>query len=107
MIQAVIGTMSAGDQRQLHVDREHQDERADEGHDGDEEIFRAVVGDFADLFEIFGHAGYEVAGLLIVVEAERELLQMIEALATHLGFDVDAEHVTPVVDDTISPVFTT
>ncbi len=43
-------------------------------------ILRAVVGDLADLLQILGHAADEVPGLLVVVEAEGELLQMVEAL---------------------------
>ena len=86
-------------QRQLGIDDEHQDERADEGHHRDEEVLRTVVGDLADLLQILRHPRDEVPGLLVVVEAERELLQVVEALAAHLGLDIDPEHVAPVVDD--------
>ena len=61
------------------------------------------MGDLADLFEILGHPADEVAGLLVVVEAERELLQVVEALAAHLGLDVDAEHMAPIGDDDHQP----
>ena len=66
----MTGTITRGDQRQLPVDREHQHEGADEGHDGDEQVLRAVMGDLADLLQILGHAGDEMAGLLVVEEAE-------------------------------------
>ena len=86
-----------GDQRQLPVDREHQDERANEGHDGDEEVFGPVVGYLADVFEVLGHMGDEVPGLVIVEEAEAELLQMVEHLPAHIGLDADAQHVAEII----------
>ena len=96
--QAGGGHDQGGEQRQLRVDREHERKGADEGHHRDEQVFRAVMGDFADFLQVLGHAGDEVAGLLVVVESEREFLQMIEGAAAHLGFNVDAEHVAPIGD---------
>jgi hypothetical protein len=89
----------AGDQRQGWVDPDHQREGAKEGHDRDEEVFRAMMGDLADLLQVLRHPRHQMPRLLIVVEAEGELLQMVEAAAAHLGLDVDAELVAPVVDD--------
>ena len=61
------------------------------------------MGDLANLLEIFGDAADEVPGLLVVVEAERQFLQMVEALPPHLRLDVDAEHMTPVGHDRHQP----
>ena len=85
-----------GQEGQRRVDVDHQREGADQGHHRDEEVLRAVMGDLADLLQILGDAGDEVTGLLVVEIAERELLQMIEGTATHLGLDIDAEHVPPI-----------
>jgi hypothetical protein len=92
-----------GDQRQRHVDGEHQGEGAEEGHHRDEQVLRPVVGDLADLLQVLRHAGDEVAGLLLVVEAEREGLEVVEGAAAHLRLDVDAEHVPPVGHDRHQP----
>src|SRR5690606_29768001 len=59
---------------------------------------RPMVGEFADVLEVLGYTADEVAGLLLVVVAERQLLQMVERLPPHVGLDVDAEHVAPVGD---------
>ena len=59
--------------------REHQHEGADERHHRDEDILRPVVRHLADFLEVVGDPRDEVAGLVVVEEAERELLEMVEA----------------------------
>ncbi len=86
------------DQRQRRVHREHQREGAQQRHHGDEQVLGPVMGDLADLLQVLGHPGDEVAGLLAVVEAEGELLQVVEGPFPQGGLDVDAEHVAPVGD---------
>jgi transposase InsO family protein len=88
-----------GEKCQLDVNGEHQGEGAEKGHHRDEKVLRPVVGDLADLFQVLGDARDEVAGLLLVVEAEREFLEVVEGAPAHLRFDVDAEHVAPVGHD--------
>ena len=90
-----------GDQRQFRIQSKHQYERADECHHRDERILRPVMGHLANLFQILRHAGDEMPRLRIVVESERELLQVIEDLATHLGLDGDSQHMPPVVDNVL------
>jgi hypothetical protein len=92
-----------GNQRQLPVGEEHQEERADKGHHGDEQVFRPVVGDFPDVLEILGHVGDQVSGLVVVEEAEAELLHVVEGLPAHVGFHRHAEHVTKIVHDRLEP----
>ena len=70
----------------MRVDGEHQHEGADERHDGDEEIFGAVMRDLPYFLEVLGDARDQVAGLVVVVEAERQLLQMVEAAAGAFRF---------------------
>ncbi len=79
----------------------HQAERTNQRHDSDEQIFRSVVGDFADLLEILGQSGNQMASFLIIEEAEGQLLQMVESLTAHLGLDIDAEHVSPIGHDNL------
>ncbi|MBB4166516.1 hypothetical protein FHX09_000331 [Rhizobium sp. BK538] len=79
-------------QRQLPVDREHQQQGAGKGHQCDEKVLGAVVSDFANLFEILRQPPDDMSGLLVVEIAERQLLQMIERRAAHVCLDIDAKH---------------
>jgi hypothetical protein len=63
--QVMSGTISAVISASWRVHREHQREGADEGHDGDEQVLRAVMGDLADLLQVLGDAGDQMAGLLL------------------------------------------
>ncbi len=92
-----------GDEGELRVHPEHQQEGADKGHHRDEHVLGTVMGDLADLFQILGDAGDQMAGLEIIVEPERQLLQVLERAGTHFGLDIDAEHVAPIGDDGHQP----
>ena len=46
----------------------HEHQSAQKRHHGNKQVLGAVMRDLADLFEIFGDATHEVAGLLIVKE---------------------------------------
>ena len=50
-----------------------------------------MMGDFAHFLEILGDAADQVAGLLFIVEAEGQLLEVVEgtALAVHLQVRAD------------------
>ena len=85
-----------GQQRQLHVDEEHQRERPGERHDRDEKVFRAMMRHFTNVLQVLGDVGDQVARLAVVEERERELLQVVERPPAHLGLDVDAEVVAPI-----------
>jgi hypothetical protein len=91
------------DEGQRPVHEEHQDEGAGQRHHRDEEVLGSVMRHLADLLEILGDARHEVAGLLPVVEAERQLLQVVEGLPAHLRLDLDAEHVAPVGHHHVEP----
>jgi hypothetical protein len=91
------------DQCQLDIDHQHECERAGEGHHRNEQILGAVMGDLADLLQVLGDAGDEVARLVVVVEAEGEFLQVVEGLAAHVGLDVDAQHVAPIDHHGVEP----
>ncbi len=81
------------------MDREHQNERPDKGHHGNERVLGSVMRDLADFFQILGYPCDQMPGLLVVEEAERQLLQMIEDPASHFGLDRDPEHMPPVVNN--------
>lgn len=53
----------------------------------------------ADLFQILGQPADQMPGLLVVIVAEGELLQMVEGGPAHIGLDIDAEHMSPIGDD--------
>ena len=78
------------------VGDEHQDEGADEGHHRQENILGSVMGHLAHILEVLGHMGDQMAGLIVVEEAEAELLQMIEHLPAHVGFDLNAQHMAEI-----------
>ena len=88
-----------GQHRQLPVDPRHQTKGADQRHDGNKDILGTMMGHLADHVQIAGDAGDEMAGLLVVKKAERQLLDMIKKLAPHVGLNVDTEHVTPIGDN--------
>ncbi len=58
-----------------------------------------MVGDFAHILEILGDVGDQMPGFLVVEIAEGKLVQMIESLAAHVGFDADAQRVAPISHD--------
>ena len=80
----------AGQKRKIWVQTKHQTERAQKRHHSDKGIFRPVMGDFADLLQILGDTGDQVPGFGVVVEAEREFLQMVKDAAAHFGFNGNA-----------------
>ena len=43
------------------ADRQHHDEGADDGDDGDEEVLRAVVREFGDFEQVGGNARHELS----------------------------------------------
>ena len=91
----------AHDQRQPPFDREHDDERAHDRDHRDEQILGAVVGKFGDLEQVGGQAAHELAGAVVVIEIEAQLLHVCEQDAADVRLDADAEGVTPVADDEI------
>ena len=74
-----------------------------EGHDDrntrDEKIFRAVVRQLAHLKEVGGDAGHNTTGLVIVIKAEGELLQVVEQVAAHLRLHTYADGVTVILHE--------
>lgn len=84
------------DQRQLRMKPEHQQEGADKGHQRDEGILGAVMGDLADLLQIAGDAGDQLAGPGAVIPAPRQARQVVEGAGAHRGLDIDAQLVAPV-----------
>src|SRR5690606_1471019 len=88
-----------GQRGELQVHQRHDEEGADEGHDGDEDIFGAVMGDLAHILEVLGHMGDQMSGLGVVEITEGELVEMVERLAAHVGLDADPQRVAPIVDD--------
>ena len=81
----------------------HEREGAEEGQQGDDQVLGAVMRDLADIDQVGGQAADQVPGFLIVEEAERELLQVVEGAAAQLGLDIDAEYVAPVDDHRRQP----
>ena len=75
-----------GQQSEVGVDRKHQCKRTEECHYRNEQIFRPVMSDFADILQILSHTRNQMPGLLFVVKRERQALQMIKCSAAHFRF---------------------
>ncbi len=75
-----------GDQGEVPVEPEHQAEHADDGEQIDEDVERGGGGEALDGLDVGGDGAEDRAGLVGVVVAEREALQvMISAHAQIVG----------------------
>ena len=89
----------AHDQRHAPLDRKHHRERAHDRHDRDKEILGAMVRQLRQLKEVGCQAAHELAGAVLVVEVEAQLLHVREEVAADVRLDADAEGVAPVAHD--------
>ena len=83
-------------QRQLPPHGEHHRQRAEDGDEGDEQVLRPVVGQLRQLEQVAGQAAHELAGAVLVVEVEAQLLHMVVQVAADVRLHPDAEGVSPV-----------
>ena len=83
-------------QRQLPAQGEHHRQRAHDGHQGDEQILRPVVGQLRQLKQVTGQAAHQLAGAVAVVEVEAQLLNVAVQIAADIRLHADAEGVAPV-----------
>ena len=67
----------------------------------DQQVLRAVVGQLADVEEVVGHPAHDLAGLVVVKEAEGQPLQVTEQVPAHLGLHLGAHHVALVLDEVV------
>ena len=91
------------DQRQPDVDGGQVDERRDDADGADDEVLRAVVGQLGDVHQVVGHAGHDLARLVVVIEGIGQLLQVVEHIPPHLRLDVHAHHVALILDEVVQP----
>ena len=80
-------------------DKEHRNKRAEHGQRWDQKILRSVVGKLGDFKQIRCSAGQQFACADLVVEAERQRLDVRKDIPAHIGLHAHAEQVTPVIDD--------
>ena len=83
-------------QRQLPAQGEHHRQRAHDGHQGDEQILRPVVGQLRQFKQVAGQAAHQLAGAVAVVEVEAQLLNVAVQIAADIRLHADAEGVAPV-----------
>ena len=88
-------------ERQPPLDCRHDNERADDGHGGDKQILRPVVGKLGDLKQVGRHPAHELAGAVAIEKFKAEILNMAEQGGADIGLHADAERVPPVGDDEI------
>ena len=91
----------ADDEREPPFDCEHDDERAGDRDDGDEQVLGAVVRQLSDLKEVGGQAAHQMAGAVAVVKVEAKRLHVAKERLADVGLDADAERMAPVGDDII------
>ena len=88
-------------QGQLPADGEHDAERAQNGHGGDEQVLRAMVGQLRDLKQVAGDPAHELAGAVLVVKGKGEILHMMEQVPPDIRLHAYAQQVPPVGDDEV------
>ena len=86
-------------QRQPPLDRKHDDKRADDGHAGDENILRAVMGQLRDLKQLAGQAAHQSAGPIAVIVAEIQFLHVAEQIPADVRLYQNTKSVPVVADD--------
>ena len=87
------------DQRQQRLDAHQVRERQNYHHRTDQKVFGAVVGQLAHLKKVAGNSRHQAPGLVVVVKAEGQLLQVVEQVGAHLRLHSDADHVAIVLHE--------
>ena len=87
--------------RQLPADREHYPKSPHQGDQGDEQVFRPVVGKLGNFEQVASDPAHELAGTVLIIKAEGELLHMGEQVPADVGLDAYPQHVAPVGDDEV------
>ena len=88
-------------QGQLPLDGKHDAEGPQNGHRGDEQVLRAVVGQLGNLKEVAGDPAHQLAGAILVVEGEGQVLHMGEQVPANVGLHPHPQQVAPVGDDEV------
>ena len=86
------------DQGQTPLNGEHDDQGPQDGDAGDEDVLRAVVGQLRDVEEVRRQAAHELAGAVLVVVVEAQLLHVAEEVVADIRLHQDAEGVAPITD---------
>lgn len=88
-----------GDKRQLHIDRQHNPEGSDERHDRNEKVLRSVVGKLPDVHKVIRDAAHNISGLRVIKETKGLPLHVQKQVSAQVCFNVDAQFMSPVIDD--------
>ena len=81
------------------LDRIHDNQGADNGKSGNEDVLRSVVRQLGDVKEVAGQAAHQLSGAVPVIKIISQLLHMPEQVTPDIGFDPYAEAVPPVCND--------
>ena len=95
------GDAGEDDEGEPDIDGAEIDEGDHDADDGDDDILRAMVGQLADIEEVVGHAGHDLAGLMGVIEAIGKGLQMGKHIRAHPGLHIDAHHMALILNEVI------
>lgn len=83
---------------QLPVDQEQEDKGTNDLDQGNEQVLRAVVGEFRDVKEVRDQLAHHLAGVVLIIVREGQLLIVVEEAGAHVPFHVGAHHVSLVAD---------
>ena len=83
------------------LDGEHDRHSADNGHKGNEQILRAVVGKLRHLEKVGGKAAHKLTCAVLIVEIKAQRLHMVIEVAANVRLYADAEGVTPKADNIV------
>ena len=81
------------DQGQRHAGLTQNKKGRRDLDEGNEELFRAVVGELSHVEQVVGDAAHDLADLGVVVVGVVQPQQMVEGVAAHVGLDVYAHDV--------------
>ena len=88
-------------QGQLPADSRHDNEGADDGEGGGDNILRAVVGQLRQLKQVGGEAAHELAGAVAVIEVKAHFLHVGEQVPADVRLHPDAENVAEKADSVV------
>ena len=79
------------DQRQFPADGDHDDQCADDGQHGGQQIFRTVVGKFDQVKQVCSQAAHEHTGAVLVIKIKAHFLHLLEQIPPDIRFHTDAK----------------
>ena len=93
------------DDREPQIDLRHQDERADQQHNREEQILRPVVRQLRHVEQVADDARDQRAGLVVVKIGKRQPLDVVKQVAAHVRLHIGRHAVAVVLDERVHQLF--